>query len=762
MRVFVTTILILATLATQIKADPTLPADFPNSIIQEHDMEGVLNINADRLAEVQQGYAHVLNLQRDDDPKFKQIRGCDIYGFMLSDDECNLKNYFEVTSDPAIPDWRTEDPQTQNVFDPDNDSFRNNSQFNFDYESPGHICGWKITELSKKFELSQCKNLFLALLPTIEPNWVSNTRGNCQVANNALVESSLNCVADSNQVMDNKCCYFKYADRFNMTKELREDVFNKLVQNKAKYRHRHILSKSINTIAQLIKQTVHKNCTPDACDFPAHYFETPSSGNWDWNNGFGANTLTQYHFETESTLSAVGTCKCADDSIYRVAGTWIAGSDCTNAPPANACNGGTFTYQDPSTLDQEPFFYGVQCGAQFSQKADLFTAVMLEVEDTNDNHYYNRILNLRFQRGPHDFSVDTEYITDVEQQRVTGRYEMKFDYNPIGACRVENTASPATISTSSNCSAWTRTIHSEWTFEVYGEYKDLNISDALNADQLRIQMTPAFCKLMYRPLEISRVMLKCDMQTKLMHRITQKIWQEKIQAEMDEIIGGAAVTPTWHKNPDTNTAVYKLNVAGDAFELDTADEKIPEFYGDGDYWQIDANDNTTYARDAQNQPVIVKFTENDTNPKYPAVTMLASQAYIRNLYQLNLDIANYYNSFKTNHGDTHHVPHCLKKHLTHTSLDFYCLTAEGERIDHEKFVNVILTTNFLENEFRKYDLNDYEIVDTSHGKIIRSSYNTIDANGDVIAHNIPGSNATPDSQYQSEPQEFVDEGDVTD
>lgn len=142
--------------------------------------------------------------------------------------------------------------------------------------------------------------------------------------------------------------------------------------------------------------------------------------------------------------------------------------------------------------------------------------------------------------------------------------------------------------------------------------------------------------------------------------------------------------------------------------------------------------------------------------------MLASQAYIRNLYQLNLDIANYYNSFKTNHGDTHHVPHCLKKHLTHTSLDFYCLTAEGERIDHEKFVNTILTTNFLENEFRKYDLNDYEIVDTSHGKIIRSSYNTIDANGDVVAHNIPGSNATPDSQDQSESQEFVDEGDVTD
>jgi len=134
---------------------------------------------------------------------------------------------------------------------------------------------------------------------------------------------------------------------------------------------------------------------------------------------------------------------------------------------------------------------------------------------------------LRFQRGPHDFTVDTEYITDVEQQRVTGRYEMKFDYNPIGACRIESTT-PATISSSSNCSTWTRTIHSEWTFEVFGEYKDMNISAALNADQLRIQMTPAFCKLTYKPLEISRVMLKCDLQTKLMHRITQKIWQEKI------------------------------------------------------------------------------------------------------------------------------------------------------------------------------------------------------------------------------------------
>jgi hypothetical protein len=34
-------------------------------------MEGNLNVNADRLAEVQQGYAHVLGLQRDGDEKFK-------------------------------------------------------------------------------------------------------------------------------------------------------------------------------------------------------------------------------------------------------------------------------------------------------------------------------------------------------------------------------------------------------------------------------------------------------------------------------------------------------------------------------------------------------------------------------------------------------------------------------------------------------------------------------------------------------------------
>merc|ERR1711976_773201 len=127
--------------------------------------------------------------------------------------------------------------------------------------------------------------------------------------------------------------------------------------------------------------------------------------------------------------------------------------------------------------------------------------------------------------------------------------------------------------------AWTRTIHSEWTFEVFGEYKDLNIGAASNADQLRIQMTPAFCRLEYRPIEVNGVMLKCDLQTKLMHRITQKIWQEKIQADISEIIGGAV--------------------------------------------QVEAN-----------------------------------QHYIRNLYQLNMDIANYYKSFKTNHGTTHHIPHC--------------------------------------------------------------------------------------------------------
>jgi len=546
-----------------------------------------------------------------------------------------------------------------------------------------------------------------------------------------------------------------------MTKELREDVFQKLVANKAKYRHRHVLSKSINTIAQLIKQTVHKNCTVDACDYPAAYYESPSSGDWSWNNGYGVNTITQYHFETESTLKAVGTCKCLDDSVYRVAGTWTEGAnDCSTNQPQAACTNGTFTCQDPNTMDQEPFYYGVNCGTAYAQKADLFTAVMLEVEDLNDNHYYNRVLNLRFQRGPHAYTTENTYIPTGTQQRVAGRFEMKFDYNPVGACRV-TTTNPPSISTSSNCSAWTRTIHSEWTFEVFGEYKDWNIGSISNADQLRIQMTPAFCKLTYKPLEVNRVMLKCDLQTKLMHRITQKIWQEKILSGIDEIIGGATVTPTWHKNPDTGEAVWKLDDAGTAFALDTDGQKIPIWYGEGDYWQVDATDNTTYARDALSQPVVVKFTENDTNPKYTAETMNATNAYIRNLYQLNLDVANYYNSFKTNGGDTHHIPHCLKKHLTHTSLDFYCLTADGETIDHEKFVTSILTTSFLENEFRKYDLNDYEIVDTANGKIIRSSYNTIDANGDVVAHNIPGSNATPDTQVKAETQDFTDEGSVT-
>jgi hypothetical protein len=51
---------------------------------------------------------------------------------MLNEDECNLKNYYEVTSDPAVPGWRTVDPTTLNAFDPDNDSWRNNSSMNFE------------------------------------------------------------------------------------------------------------------------------------------------------------------------------------------------------------------------------------------------------------------------------------------------------------------------------------------------------------------------------------------------------------------------------------------------------------------------------------------------------------------------------------------------------------------------------------------------------------------------------------------------------
>lgn len=58
----------------------------------------------------------------------------------------------------------------------------------------------------------------------------------------------------------------------------------------------------------------------------------------------------------------------------------------------------------------------------------MMTSIMVEMDDTNPDHYYDISFKLRF----HEIPVDWD---GVYRETVVGRFSMDFNYNPIGVCR---------------------------------------------------------------------------------------------------------------------------------------------------------------------------------------------------------------------------------------------------------------------------------------------------------------------------------------
>ena len=243
-----------------------------------------------------------------------------------------------------------------------------------------------------------------------------------------------------------------------------------------------------------------------------------------------------------------------------------------------------------------------------------------------------------------------------------------------------------------------------------------------------IGMTPDFCNLTYKAIEVPRIILKCDLQRKLMTTVTKKIWHEKLAYDLDEVISSNMTKLQWHKNPETNTAVMEINDTNNGYKEDVNGNHIPVFYNDGDKWQANSafdtnlpisNTNREYAKDGMDQPII------DAVGTVNAQAMNAdSSAYIKDLVKMNKDIANFYIKYRTQAGNAEHIATCLKKHLTHHHMDFYCLTAYGERIDMDKFEAAELTKISQARIDHFVDTTDYEIVETTDGSYIRTASTT--------------------------------------
>jgi len=151
----------------------------------------------------------------------------------------------------------------------------------------------------------------------------------------------------------------------------------------------------------------------------------------------------------------------------------------------------------------------------------------------------------------------------------------------------------------------------------------------------------------------------------------------------------------------------------------------------------------------------------DVNGTITPTTMDAdSQAYIKNLSKINTDIANFYIKYRNNGGDADHIAHCLKKHLTHNHMDFYCLTATGERINMADFEQAELDTITAQMIAHFVEASGYEMQSTTDGAFIRTASTTIDANGDVIATNAADEFTNPSDRAKANTQDFTDEANV--
>jgi hypothetical protein len=148
-------------------------------------------------------------------------------------------------------------------------------------------------------------------------------------------------------------------------------------------------------------------------------------------------------------------------------------------------------------------------------------------------------------------------------------------------------------------------------------------------------------------------------------------------------------------------------------------------------------------------------------------TMVASSTnpHLKNLAQFNTDVSNFYIKYKSSNAEAGHIPHCLKKHLTHRKMDFYCLTAYGERIDTEHF-DQTEQDKIVQNMITHFaDSADMEHAFVTDGAYIRTASTTLNSadptTADAITTDVNEEFINPEDRVNANSQDFTDEANVT-
>jgi hypothetical protein len=811
-----------------------------------HDTEnGYLYKGSDRLGDVannqdkrdallNKGYAYIV--QADFQSERSYLTGCDYYWLMKSNPECNL--YLSQADMRAHhPDdltfvqdadrvWRTQDNQNQDLTWPVQTTLMEEGKeseapfrYNFAYETPGYICGFRVTELQRafpnldhrigennwsaedeqKFRDRTCyKEWFAFINPQMddetkqiksydaspEPDWTVQkmilnpetqlvdkpfSRGICEFdpLTDEIVQDSVNCHGGEDA---QRCCYLTYWDRYTMNRHRRHSIYTNLFQERAHYRYNKVFSKKrTQTLADQVRMLVFEQCqTEGQCSYPPNYnfnAHPNSQGNTDAMHAVAVNYETDELFEyqpnavepeqgsTVNITKNVAECVCPSGGRYQVAGEMSADWE-TCHTRAETCVGGVSTCKsewigNSTDILETPKM--VQCGKPVNPHMPVLIDIMREFNDMDDEHYYDFDVSTTFQQVE-------KYWGELEKKRPTvlGKRCMSFKYNPVGACRQEN-ENGVSISSDVHCTPWTKNINSCWSFEVFHKYAETQVvADAANFHDLRIRFIPEFCDLTYKPIQISRVMLKCELQKKLMKSITTQIWHEKLRYDLKEVINNNVVPYFYVEDPNFNGHAWKDSATVvDGVEVLWSQNRgfklasFPQNPTEADYAGLcdPKNPPSNLYTDEDGHLSYESEEDSRCNCQDPDAAQYCTMwkpgkvagptgiDYSLNLDEINKSVSRIYSEYQKS-DQRKYIPHCLKKHLTFNKMDFYCLTDTDEIMNPGQFdANGIKQIfNDVRQEFETNDLGAYQAHATDSGFVIQN-VNTYKNAGDGHIYN---------------------------
>lgn len=540
---------------------------------------------------------------------------------------------------------------------------------------------------------------------------------------------------------------------------MRHEVFENLIKSKRHYRHSQIFTESrLQTIANLILQAVGNNCSTESssCIYPAGYDFNTNPTTW-FKSFDDASSLVQINTVMETIDTATeefahaGTCICGGND-YPVAGVFKTTSSAGGVTDMRKhyCLNGAFTFAK-ETLTGSPT--EVKCGEPHGASTELKLNIMHEFDDINPLHYYDWNIGLRFQVVP--VAIPDKGMSE----QVVGAFQMNFKYNPVSICKNAGTTE---LSTTPQCQPWTRTIESFWQFKVYNRYIMDRPWQATSWRDLRISMIPSHCNLSYRPLKIGPKMLKCELQKKLMTSITTMIWHEKLRYDLEELL---------HANTKTAGFVADPRATGNVLEHLIVDGSNV-VYMPGNCFPVETGPAASKSYIVDDGTVVVSKRGDDYNgtkmnrvncANVQVIKDESDPSFFGNLGNLNQSVADFmYNAL--NNKKNMMIPHCLKKHLTHNKMDFYCLTDTLERVDHEQF-SVEADDQIMKQVISSFaDKGPYRTVETSNGGFAIQNQNThvnqADGHGHVYEIGQDNQFLNPDERVNAMTQDFTDTGDI--